>query len=43
MTPSIRAMVQDNSPDIKLTSEPNDVNGSILDLQKSMEIIVKEL
>lgn len=36
-------MGQENSPDIKVTSELNNVNASILDLQKSMEIIMKEL
>ena len=36
-------MGQEISPDVKVTSELNDVNASILDLQKSMEIIMKEL
>lgn len=43
MTPSIRAMRQENSPDIKVTPELDDVNASKLDLQKSMVIIMKEL
>lgn len=43
VTPSIRAMGQDYSPAVKVTSGLNYVNASIFDLQKSMEIIMKEL
>lgn len=40
---STRAMRQENSQDIKVTSELNGVHASVKDLQKSIELIIKEL